>query len=195
MIKRFVFALLIVCLSAHAQAQLHQAGQTAVEASIGALDGFRLPQQDNFGYFAGVAFSKYHSRYLYWKAGMQLNQKSYAYDATRVPWQQWLGTAEIYTRILGRVSQSLIINAGIGVVGGYESVNRDRRSVEGALIGNRSKWVVGPTAAIEAEYLLTGNLILIARAKEHYLFRSSVANTRFNAGVGIKIILPFKDDE
>ncbi|RCR67057.1 MULTISPECIES: conjugal transfer protein TraO [Larkinella] len=195
MIKRWIFALFMTGIGTGAYAQLHQTGQTAVEVSVGALDGFRLPKQDNFGYFTGIAFSKYHSRYLYWKAGIHMNQKSYAYDADRVPLQQWLGTAEIYTRILGRVSQSLIINAGIGAAGGYESVNSDRRSVEGAMIGNRSKWVVGPTAAIEAEYLLTGNLILIARVKEHYLFRSSVINTRFNAGVGIKIILPSKDDE
>jgi hypothetical protein len=195
MIRHWIATLLVVTTICTAKAQLHQPGQTAVEVSIGALDGFRLPHQDNFGYFAGLAFSKYHTRYLYWKASMQLNQKSYGYDAVRIPLQQWLGTAEIYTRILGRVSQSLIINAGIGAAGGYESINSDRRFVEGATIGNRSKWVVGPTAAIEAEYLLTGNLILIARAKEHYLFRSSVANTRFNAGVGIKIILPTKDDE
>ncbi|WP_138994206.1 conjugal transfer protein TraO [Larkinella sp. C7] len=195
MMKRWFFASLLLGNCIYAKAQLHQSGQTAVEVSVGALDGFRLPHQDNFGYFAGIAFSKYHTRYLYWKAGMQLNQKSYAYDAVRIPLQQWLGTAEIYTRILGRVSQSLIINAGIGAAGGYESINSDRRFVEGAAIGNRSKWVVGPTAAIEAEYLLTGNLILVARAKEHYLFRSSVTNTRFNAGIGIKIILPAKDDE
>ena len=195
MIQRWIITSLLLGYCICAKAQLHQPGQTAVEVSAGALDGFRVPHQDNFGYFAGIAFSKYHTRYLYWKAGFQLNQKSYAYDATRVPLQQWLGTAEIYTRILGKVSQSLIINAGIGAAGGYESMNSDRRFVEGATIGNRSKWVVGPTVALEAEYLLTGNLILIARAKEYYLFRSSVIATRFNAGVGLKIILPAKDDE
>lgn len=193
--KTWIIAPLLFGLATASKAQLHQAGQTAFEVSVGAVDGFRLPSQDNFGYFAGMAFSKYQTRYFYWKAGAHLNQKNYAYDASTVPLRQWLGTAEVYTRILGRVSQSLIINAGIGGAGGYESINNDRRSVEGARIGNRSQWIVGPTAAIEAEYLLTGSLVLLVRAKQHYLFRSSVTPTRFNAGIGLKIILPAKDDE
>ncbi|MFC5410724.1 conjugal transfer protein TraO [Larkinella bovis] len=193
--KLWIIASFVFGLVTASKAQLHQAGQTAFELSAGAVDGFRLPDQDNFGYFAGLAFSKYQTRYLYWKVGAHLNEKRYAYDAVRVPLQQWLGTAEVYTRILGRVSRSLIINAGIGAAGGYESINNDRRTVEGARITNRSTWIFGPTVAIEAEYLLTGNLVLLVRAKEHYLFRSSVTPTRFNAGIGIKIILPANDEE
>ncbi|MFD1140800.1 conjugal transfer protein TraO [Larkinella insperata] len=193
--KVWIIASLLLGFCISAKAQLHQAGQTAFEVSAGAVDGFRLPNQDNFGYFAGLAFSKYQTRYFYWKAGAHLNQKNYAYDASTVPLRQWLGTAEAYTRILGRVSRSLIINAGIGAAGGYESINNDKRTVEGARIGNRSKWIFGPTAGIEAEYLLTGNLVLLVRTKQHYLFRSSVTPTRFNAGVGIKIILPANDEE
>jgi len=178
-----------------AQAQLHQAGQSAVEFSVGALDGFKLPRQDNFGVFAGVAYSHYRSRYTYWKIGAHLNQKSYAYDAVRVPFSQWLGEAEGYTRLLGKVSRSLIINGGIGFAGGYETINQDRRVVEGATLLNNPKWVIGPSVGLEAEYLLTGRLVLLARVKEYYLFRSTVANTRFNAGVGIKFILPSLDGE
>ncbi|MFD1145352.1 conjugal transfer protein TraO [Larkinella insperata] len=193
--KLWITALISLSYCISAKAQLHQAGQTAFEVSAGAVDGFRLPNQDNFGYFAGAAFSKYQTRYFYWKTGVHLNQKNYAYDAATVPLQQWLGTAEAYTRVYGRVSRSLIINAGVGVAGGYESINGDKRTVEGARIANRSKWIFGPTVAIEAEYLLTGSLVLLVRAKEHYLFRSSVTPTRFNAGIGIKIILPANDEE
>ena len=194
MINRLVFLCLLLGLVDGARAQLHQPGQTAVEGSVGSLDGFRLPRQDNFGYFAGLAVSHYHSRYLYWKAGVHLNRKEYTYDIFHVPVQQWLATGEVYTRIFGRVSQALIINAGLGVAGGYESINADRRSVEGAVIANPSHWVVGPTVAFEAEYLLTGRVILLVRAKEHYLFRSSITPTRFNAGLGLKLILLSHDE-
>lgn len=173
-------------------AQLHQAGQSAFEASAGTLDGFRLPHQDNFGYFLSASYSKYRSRYLYWKIGAQLNQKSYAYDVHRVPFSQWLGKAEIYTRVLGQISRSWVVNAGVGVAGGYESIPR---TVEGARIMNGSNWVVGPTVSLEGEYLLNGRTILVLRVQEFYLFRSSVTRTRFNLGVGVKFTLSNPQDE
>ena len=191
--KRLTQLLIIaggLSLASTAQAQLHQAGQSALEVSVGVVDGFRLPRQDQAGYFAGVAYSKYRSRYSYWKIGAQLSQKSYAYDAARVPLSQWIGQADYFTRVLGRVSRSYVINVGIGVAGGYESINEDQRVFEGAQLINRSNWIVGPAASIEAEYLASGRVILLARVKEHYFFRSSVARTRFTAGIGLKIVIP-----
>ncbi|GAA4459197.1 conjugal transfer protein TraO [Nibrella saemangeumensis] len=176
-------------------AQLHQAGQSAVELSGGFLDGFRKPAQDNFGYFAGIAYSQYRSRYTYWKAGAHLNAKQYAYDISRVPLHQYLGEGEIYTRIVGRVSRSVVVNAGLGVAGGYEQINGGQPSIDGARIINRSSWVAGPTVALEGEFLANDRLILLARAKEYYLFRSNVVRTRFNLGIGVKFILPTSTDE
>lgn len=172
-----------------ALAQIHQEGQTAVELSAGTVDGFKLPGQDNFGYFAGLSYSKYRTRYAYWKGSVHLNQKFFAYDRTLVPVSQWLGEATYFTRVMGLVGRSWVLNVGGGVAGGYESVNQDRRTVEGANVLNRSNWVVGPTLGIEWEYILSGRTILVARAQEYYLFRSSITPTRFNLGVGIKFIL------
>ena len=181
----------LTCLcSVRSWAQIHQEGQTAVELSAGALDGFKLPGQDNFGFFAGLSYSQYRTRYTYWKGTFHLNQKYYAYDRTLVPVSQWLGEGTYFTRVLGLVGRSWLVNVGGGLAGGYESINQGRRTVEGASLLNRSNWVVGPTLAIEGEYILSGRTILTARAQEYYLFRSSVAATRFNVGVGIKIILP-----
>ena len=171
-------------------AQVHQAGQSAFELSAGVLDGFKLPRQDNFGYFSALAYSRYTSRDSYWKASFHLNQKFYAYDQKQVPVSQWLGEATYFTRALGLINRGWMLNVGGGVVGGYESINQDSRTVEGALIGNESNWVVGPTLAVEWEYLLTGKTILTARVQEYYLFRSSITPTRFNLGIGIKFILP-----
>lgn len=177
-----------------ARAQVHQAGQTSFELSAGVLDGFRLPGQDNFGYFAAATYGRYTSRDSYWKASFHLNQKFYAYDQKQVPVSQWLGEATYFTHALGLINRGWMLNVGGGVAGGYESINQDGRVIEGALIGNESNWVVGPTLAIEGEYLLTGRMILTARVQEYYLFRSSIIPTRFNVGVGIKFILPTDSD-
>ncbi|GAA4464865.1 conjugal transfer protein TraO [Nibrella saemangeumensis] len=187
--------LILLSVSRPVSAQLHQAGQSAFEVSVGALDGFRLPGQDNFGYFAGVSYSRYRSRYTYWKAGAHLNAKRYAYDVSRVPLNQYLGELEMYTRVFGRVSRGFVLNAGLGAAGGYEQINEDRPQIQDAIIHNRSNWVAGPTLALEGEYLVSGRLILLARAKEYYLFRSNVVRTRFNLGIGIKFILPTSSDE
>jgi hypothetical protein len=171
-------------------AQVHQAGQKAIELSAGALDGFKWPGQDNFGFFAGLSVSAYRTRYAYWKGTIHLNQKYYAYDQARVPVAQWLGEATYFTRVLGTVGQGLVLNVGGGAAGGYESVNEDRTTIEGATLHNPSRWVVGPTLALEVEYILSGQLMLVGRVQEYYLFRSSITPTRFNAGVGIKFTLP-----
>lgn len=171
-------------------AQIHQAGQTTLELSAGALDGFKLPGKDNFGYFSALAYGRYTSRDSYWKASFHMNQKFYAYDQKQVPVSQWLGEATYFTRALGLLNKGWMLNVGGGVAGGYESINQDSRVIEGALIGNESNWVVGPTLAVEWEYLLTGRTILTARVQEYYLFRSSIIPTRFNVGLGIKFILP-----
>lgn len=175
--------------TAAVKAQIHQEGQTAVELSAGLVDGFKLPGQDNFGFFTGLAYSKYRTRYSYWKGAVHLNQKYYAYDKKLVPVSQWLGEATYFTRVMGLVGRSWVLNVGGGVAGGYESINQDRRTVEGAFIVNPSKWVVGPTLGIEWEFIVSGRTILVARAQEYYLFRSSIIPTRFNAGVAVKFIL------
>ena len=184
----------LLCLARVASAQIHQDGQSSIELSAGLVDGFKLPGQDNFGYFAGLSYSRYRSRYTYWKGTVHLNQKYYAYDKALVPVSQWLGEATYFTRVMGLVGRSWVLNVGGGGAGGYESINQDRGTVEGATLMNRSDWVVGPTIALEAEYILSGHLILIARAQEYYLFRSSITPTRFNFGVGIKFILPTDSD-
>lgn len=175
-------------------AQIHQPGQAAVELSAGTVDGFKLPGQDNSGYFAGLSYSQYRTRYTYWKGSVHLNQKFYAYDQKLVPVSQWLGEATYFTRVMGLVGRSWVLNVGGGVAGGYESINQDRRTVEGATVLNRSNWVVGTTLGIEGEYILSGRTILLARAQEYYLFRSSITPTRFNLGVGIKFILSSDSD-
>lgn len=176
------------------RAQIHQEGQYAFELSAGFLDGIKLPGKDNFGIFGGLAYSKYRSRYTYWKGGIHLNQKYYAYENKQIPVSQWLAEATYFTRAAGMVGRSWILNVGGGVAGGYESVNQNRGKVDGANIMNRSRWLVGPTIAIECEYILSGRTILVARAQEYYLFRSSIAPTRFNLGFGVKFILPSEID-
>lgn len=194
--KKTIYALLLSLLTGGLTvAQIHQQGQASVELSAGLLDGFKLPGQDNFGYFAGLSYSQYRTRYAYWKGAVHLNQKYYAYDRTMVPVSQWLGEATYFTRVMGLVGKSWVLNVGGGVAGGYESVNQDRRTVEGASLMNRSNWIVGPTLGIEWEFILSGRMILVAKAQEYYLFRSSITPTRFNAGVGIKFILTSDSDE
>ncbi|MBD2703383.1 conjugal transfer protein TraO [Spirosoma sp. BT702] len=173
-----------------ASAQIHQGGQSAVELSAGTLDGFRLPGKDNFGYFVSVSYSRYRSRYIYWKGGLHLNQKFYTYDQRLIPVSQWLGEATYFARVIGMVGRSWVLNIGGGIAGGYESINQDQQLVEGATLLNPSKWLLGPTIALEGEYILSGRTILIARIQEYYLFRSSIIPTRFNLGLGIKFILP-----
>lgn len=184
-----ILPLIIGLYSAPAAAQIHQAGQTTLEFSGGLVDGFKLPGRDNFGTFGGLAYSKYKSINTYWKAGVHLNQKFYAYDKTFVPVSQWLVEGTYFTRVMGLINRSWVVNAGAGVAGGYESINQDGSDIKGATIMNRSEWVVGPTLAIEGEYILTGRTILIARVQEYYLFRSNIIPTRFNVGVGVKFIL------
>jgi hypothetical protein len=182
-----------VGLTRPASAQIHQEGQSAVEFSAGFMDGFKRPGKDNFGFFTALSYSRYQTRYTYWKAGVHLNQKQYAYDRTMIPVSQWLGEATYFTRVLGLVGRSWILNLGGGVAGGYESVNQDRRMVEGAVLINPSRWIVGPTIAIEGEYILSARTILTTRVQEYYLFRSSIVPTRFNIGVGVKFTLPSDD--
>ena len=170
-------------------AQIHQEGQSSVELSAGLVDGFKLPGRDNFGFYTSLSYSRYKTRYSYWKGSVHLNQKYYAYDQALVPVSQWLGEATYFTRVMGLVGRSWVLNVGGGIAGGYESVNQDRNMVEGAMVINRSNWVAGPTLALEGEYILSGRSILVARLQEYYLFRSSVTPTRFNVGIGIKFIL------
>lgn len=182
------------CCTVPALGQIHQEGQTSIELSAGLVDCFKLPGQDNFGAFGGLSYSKYRTRYSYYKGSVHLNQKFYAYDKTLVPVSQWLGEATYFTRVMGLVGNSWVLNVGGGLAGGYESVNQDRSTVEGAVLMNKSNWVFGPTLAIEWEYILSGRSVLVVRAQEYYLFRSSITPTRFNLGIGIKFTLSSEAD-
>lgn len=191
---KLVCSLLLLTLTYSVNAQIHQAGQTTIELSGGLLDGFKLPGQDNFGTFGSLSYGRYRTLNSYWKGTVHLNQKFYAYDRKFVPVSQWLGEATYFTRVMGLINRSWVINVGGGVAGGYESINQDRWEIQGATIMNRSEGVVGPTLAIEGEYILTGRTILIARVQEYYLFRSNIIPTRFNLGIGVKFILDTDSD-
>lgn len=190
-----LLGLLVLCYAPRrVVAQIHQAGQASVEASTGLVDGVKLPGSDNFGFFTALSYSRYRTRYTYWKAGVHLNQKYYAYDRALVPVSQWLGEVTAFSRAFGVVGNSWLLNMGGGAAGGYESINQNRQAIEGATLMNQSNWIVGPTIAVELEYILSARTMLVARIQEYYLFRSSVTPTRFTIGVGLKFTLPLDSE-
>jgi hypothetical protein len=142
------------------------------------------------GLYAGFAFSQYTRRTDRWLIGVEYLEKRHNYKMTDIPQAQLTLDAGYYLKCLSNWRKTFVVSLGLSAVGGYETVNWNRKLLDdGATIANKDGFLYGGALTLETELYLSNRIVLLAGVRERLLDGSSVGKFQTLAGLGVKIII------
>jgi len=172
-------------------AQRYLPGQKGLQVTAGTVNGFNLnPQSKDFAFHSGLSLSQYTKNFNRWQVGVDYLEKGFLYKYKSIPQAQFTADAGYFLNILSDVRKTFFVSAGASAVGGYETVNWDKKLLfDGATIQNKDGFLYGGALTLEAEVYLTNRFALLVNVKERFLTGSSIGKLNTLFGVGIKIII------
>jgi hypothetical protein len=184
-----LFALCLTCFQAQSQRCLPR--QTGVQFTAGTVNGLRInPKNPHFAFHAGMAFSVYAKHKNRWVFGCEYLEKRYTYKKTSIPLSQFTAEAGFYLGLIADRSKTFFVSLGASALGGYETVNWDRKLLfDGATIENKNCFLYGGAVTLETETFLGDRLALLVNVRQRVLFGSSVGKFNTQFGIGLKFIL------
>jgi hypothetical protein len=180
-----------LCLLGQAQAQRYLPGQKGLQFTTGTVNGVNLnAKSPDFAFHAGAAFSSYTKNSNRWLFGGEYLEKQYPYKDLSLPQAQFTAEAGYYLKFLSNGSKTVFFSLGTSLLGGYETVNWDKKHLpDGSTIQNRDGFLYGGALTLETEIYLTNYLVLLVNARERMLMGSSVGKLNTQLGLGIKVII------
>ncbi|KAA6310604.1 hypothetical protein EZS27_038119 [termite gut metagenome] len=122
--------------------------------------------------------------------GGEYLEKRYPYKNISLPQAQFTAEGGYYLKFLSDASKTLFLSLGTSALGGYETVNWNKKFLsDGATIQNKDAFLYGAALTLEAEVYLTDRVVLLANARERLLAGSSVGKFNTQVGIGIKFII------
>jgi len=188
--KLFLMTVLLLLVTVSSFAQRYIPGQKAIQLTLGAVDGFKLKQQDGQAFSIGIAISKYTKGTNRWIYGGEFLQKYFGYKNIYIPLNQFTAEAGYYHKLLADPSKTFFFSIGGSLLAGYETINwGDKQLRDGASIENKDAFLFGASLGLETECFISDRYVLLLGIKERYLPTSSVSDFHFQLSLGIKIII------
>jgi len=167
-------------------AQRYLSGMCGLQFTAGNVNTLNLKN----GFHCGVAFSQYNRRADRWIVGFEYLEKRHSYKNLNIPQSQFTLEAGYFLKFLSTPRKTLFVSIGASAIGGYESVNWDKKLLfDGATIENRDAFMFGAALTLETEIYLSDRFVLIANVRERLLSGSSVGKLNTLFGAGIKVII------
>lgn len=92
-----------------------------------------------------------------------------------------------YNTVWTNLRQTLKTSLGVGIIGGYESINNDNTELpNGALINSDSRFIYGMFIASEHDIYLSNKYSLIVKFHEYYHINSDVGKFIPFIGIGVR---------
>lgn len=183
----FALSLLIV---EQAQAQRYFVSQKGLQFTVGAVDGFKLANEDKQAFCGSIAYSSYLRNSNRWVIGAEYLQKQYAYKNLFIPVSQITVDGGYYLNFLSNPGKAFFASVGLSAIVGYETVNWGKKTLfDGATIESKDSALYGGAATLELETYLSDRIILLVSVRERYLMGSSVNRFHTQINAGFKIII------
>jgi hypothetical protein len=172
-------------------AQRYLPGQKGLQATFGTVNGFNLnTESPDFAFPSGIAFSTYLKNGNRWLLGGEFLQKFYPYRDIRLPQAQFTAEGGYYYKFLSDAGKTVFFSLGASVLGGYETVNGDKKLLfDGATIENKNAFLYGGAITLESEIFLNDRIILLVNVRERFLEGSSIGKLNTVFGLGVKYII------
>ena len=173
-----------------AQAQRYFVSQKGLQFTVGAVDGFKLKNEDNQAFYAAMAFSSYVRNGNRWVFGGEYLQKQYGYKDIFIPVSQITVDGGYYLNFLSNPGKAFFVSIGASAMTGYETVNWGKKLLfDGATIESKDAFLYGGAVTIEFETYLSDRIIILVNARERILMGSSINKYHTQIGVGFKFML------
>ena len=188
----FLLFITVFCIAVpELRAQRCLPGQREMQITAGTVNGFNTDMQSkDFAFHSGLSLSQYTKSFNRWQAGVDYLEKGFLYKWKSIPQAQFTADAGYFLNILSDVRKTFFVSVGASAVGGYETVNWDKKVLfDGATITDKDGFLYGGALTIEAEAYLTNRFALLVNVKERFLTGSSVGklNTLFSIGLKYNI--------
>lgn len=173
-----------------AQAQRYFVPQKGLQFTVGAVDGFKLKNEDKQAFYAAMAFSSYVRNGNRWVFGGEYLQKQYGYKDIFIPVSQITVDGGYYLNFLSNPGKAFFVSIGASAMTGYETVNWGKKLLfDGATIESKDAFLYGGAVTIEFETYLSDRIIILVNARERILMGSSINKYHTQIGVGFKFML------
>ncbi len=173
-----------------AQAQRYFVSQTGLQFTVGAVDAFKVKNEDKQAFYAAMAFSSYVRNGNRWVFGGEYLQKQYGYKDIFIPVSQITVDGGYYLNFLSNPGKAFFVSIGASAMTGYETVNWGKKLLfDGATIESKDAFLYGGAVTIEFETYLSDRIIILVNARERILMGSSINKYHTQIGVGFKFML------
>ena len=173
-----------------AQAQRYFVSQKGLQFTVGAVDGFKLKNEDKQAFYAAMAFSSYVRNGNRWVFGGEYLQKQYGYKDIFIPVSQITVDGGYYLNFLSNPGKAFFVSIGASAMTGYETVNWGKKLLfDGATIESKDAFLYGGAVTIEYQNYISDRIIILANARERILTGSSINMYHTQIGVGFKFML------
>ena len=185
--RNLFFLFIIVCIAVPTvSAQRYLPGMSGLQFTAGLDNSLSLKK----GYYTGIAFSRYTKGANRRVFGAEYLEKRYPYKDLTIPQSQFTADAGFYYKFLSDSRKTFFVSVGASVLGGYETVNRNKKILpDGATLNNGDAFLYGGAATLECETYLTDRLVFLTSVRERFLMGSSIGKFTTQFGIGIKIII------
>lgn len=183
--KRFTIIIVLLITNQTTSAQRMLPKQKGIEINSGIV-GSENP--DNYFISAGLIVHSKKGNYLLYS--LDYSREAIQYRTSKIPLETITAEAGYSLNMFASIQKSVMVNAIISAIAGYEIINRDRRILfDGSVIINESSLVYGAAARLSAEFYLSDRFTLIASGRTKILWNTTQNQVIPSVGIGIRINL------
>ena len=183
--RSVIFSIIFLMLTVSVQAQRRLHGQQGLQATVGAVDGFK-----GKSIHVGAALSQFTKKGHQWRFGAEYLCKRHRYGTQMIPVEQFTGEGGYYLTFLSDGSKTFFFSVGLSGMAGYELVNRDKSLLyDGSIILSKNRFLFGGAVSFEIETYIVDRMVLLTGFRQRVLPASTVNRFHYQLSVGVKFII------
>lgn len=182
--KEILYTMLFLLIGVNlVQAQRMLPGQKGLELNLGTLSD----ENPGRNYYLNVNLTVNGKRDNYQLYALEYNHQYYNYKGFRIPQECYTAEGGYSFYLFGDAGKNISINAGITVVGGYESINRGEQMLyDGAMIKNEDSFIYGAGGRLSLETYISDRFVFLIQGRAKVLWGTSLEQFRPSAGIGLR---------
>lgn len=183
--KRIIMIIVLLLTSHTITAQRMLPQQKGIEINAGLLV---LENLDNYFFNAGLIVHSKKGNYLLYS--LEYSRELLSYRTSEIPVETITAEAGYSLNLISNRKRSLMFNATLSAVAGYEIFNRGERLLDdGSVLINESSFVYGAGGKLTAEIYISDRFTIIASGRTKILLNTSRNQIRPSVGIGLRINL------
>ena len=143
------------------------------------------PDKQNYVLAAGLLSYGKNSKYAFGRA--EYSRKYYEYRNYDIPIDTYLLNAGYSFYLVGDSMRNVNLNFGVGALGGYEEVNRNKPILyDGSLLDTTESFIYGVSGKLSLESYLTEHIVFIVDGQLRFLQNSQLGTLHSLIGLGLR---------